>query len=131
MKVSAFFFFFFVMIGPVIADNIHSNNFDGKIVTLEGTIVDKPRRYDKTGGRYVRYAFKLTSGTNHNHGDEYILVTYNTVLWGKKVGEFNHVQGEKVTLKGKYSQSTEKAKGGLVGSLEVNDFDIKTVEKMP
>jgi hypothetical protein len=121
---------FFLTVCSAVADSIHSNNFDGKMVSLSGTIEDKPRRYDSSDGNYASYSFKLSSGKG-NHGDEYVLVSYRVKKWGKKVGDFSLVQGEKVTLKGKFSESREKGKGGIVGSLNVNDLDYDVVKKMP
>jgi DNA/RNA endonuclease YhcR with UshA esterase domain len=103
---------------------------NGKNITLSGTITDQPRRFEGNGGQYVSYSFKITSGKG-NFGDEYIMVSFQTVKWGKKVGEFTHYKGEQVTLTGRYSESRSKAKGGLIGTLYVNDLDLKIVKAMP
>jgi hypothetical protein len=130
MKIFALLVLLLLTFRITIADTIHANNFDGKMVSLSGTIEDKPRRYDSSDGNYASYSFKLSSGKG-SYGDEYVLVSYRVKKWGKKVGEFNLGQGEKVTLKGKFSESREKGKGGIVGSLNVNDLDYDVVKKMP
>lgn len=106
----------------------------GTEVSITGYITDIPRHFNISNNE--SYYFTLSATPEAKYGDEYYLVYYHTKLWGEKVGEWNYSKGDKITLKGVFSRrlnretgNYEKAEGGLMGSLAVNDFSYDYVFK--
>ena len=104
---------------------------DGKKVSLQGYVKNEPRLYSGNNGKYVNYSFELNAAAQSRFGDEYVLVTFNTVKWCKKVGEFKFKKGEKVEVTGVYSESKGKNSSGLIGSLAVNDVSYPESRDYP
>lgn len=109
--------------------NIFGKGWDGKMIEIEGYIADEPKFSSFNKGKSQSYSFRVNATGDYNEGDEFILVTFHTVKWGKKVGEFNGAKGDKVNLTGKYNEHRKgRTKTGIVGSLAVNDKSNKEVE---
>lgn len=106
----------------------------GAEISITGYITDIPRHFSNS--RSESYYFTLSASPEAKYGDEYYLVYYHTKLWGEKVGEWNYSKGDKINLKGVFFRrinretgNYEKAKGGLMGALEINDFSYDYVFK--
>lgn len=99
-------------------------------IELEAYIIDEPRFHESDDGKYQSYSYKVSPVKDRKYGDEYMLVSHKTVSWGEKVGEFKYKKGDKVKLSGKFKPRKDgKAKGGLMGSLDVNHFTHEQVFK--
>ncbi len=111
--------------------NFHGKGLDGKDVTLEGYIKEEPKLHSGYNGKYVSYTFDLTVAKDASFGDEFVMVTFNTVKWCKEVGKFDSKKGDKVKLHGRYTESKGKGSSGLIGSLAVNDVSISDSNSYP
>lgn len=108
--------------------NIQDKGFSGKDINVSGYIIDEPKFHQGYDGKYQSYSFTVAPNQNKKHGDEWILVRFHTVKWGKTVGTFNSRKGDYVNLNGKFHESRRgNSKVNLAGSLEVNDKSLREV----
>ena len=108
---------------------IYGKNLNGTEIWVEGFIDTPPKFHTGYGGKYQSWTFRVNASSERVHGDEFIMITFHTVKWGKTVGTFNFSKGEKVKLFGKYREFQGTRRGtGIVGSLAVNDLSIKQVK---
>ncbi len=113
--------------------NVEAAKFDvaiehDKIVTLTGFIKDEPRKRVSEDGLYETYFFDLAAGSGIR-GDDYVTVTYKSLIGGYKVGEMTPKKGDKVTLTGKI----KKAPDGIPyrGDFFINDYLANDLSKFP
>lgn len=100
--------------------SIYGRGWDGQMIEVEGVVGDSPKLQVEKGGKTRSYNFRLFSSEDHKRGDEYVEVVYYVTRGGKKVGVFSAIKGDKVTIKGRYSETKDVRKNGKIGSITVH-----------
>lgn len=99
-----------------------------KDMTLAGVIKDEPRKWVSEDGLYESYNFYLAAGSGSRE-DDYVSVTFKTLIHGHKITDMNFKQGDKVRLKGRIFKAEDGTR--YKGKITVNDYSAKELSRFP